>query len=204
MSLLQICGDFRQKLRLVSSPLWLLELKIRGFQTKAPILLVGQPICSRHPGSSISFGSGVTLDSAIRSNRLGGFSPCVVRTVTPTARIQLGDHVGLSNSVIVAGNSIEIGEHTILGSGVMILDNDFHSMGTGFTWVSECSKNSKPIKIGRGCFIGSRSMILKGVTLGDRAVIGAGAVVTKDVPAYSMAAGNPARVVRTFPNPNLQ
>jgi len=204
MSLLQFAGNFRQQLRLVSSPLWLLELKIRGVQIKAPIFLVGQPICSRHPGSFISFGSGVALDSAIRSNRLGGFSPCVVRTVTPTARIQLGDHVGLSNSVIVAGNSIEIGEHTILGSGVMILDNDFHSMGTGFTWVSECSKNSKPIKIGRGCFIGSRSMILKGVTLGDRAVIGAGAVVTKDVPAYSMAAGNPARVVRTFPNPNLQ
>jgi acetyltransferase-like isoleucine patch superfamily enzyme len=47
-------------------------------------------------------------------------------------------------------------------------------------------------------------MILKGVTLGDRAVIGAGAVVTKDVPAYSVAAGNPARIVRTIPNPNLQ
>jgi len=204
MSLLQIGGNFRQRLRMLSSPLWLLELRIRGVQTKAPIILIGQPICSRYPGSLISLGSGVTLDSAIRSNRLGGFSPCVVRTVTATARIQLGDRVGLSNSVIVAGNSIEIGEDTILGSGVMILDNDFHVMGTGFSWVSECSKNSKPIKIGRGCFIGSRSMILKGVTLGDRAVIGAGAVVTKDVPAYSMAAGNPARVVRMFPNPNLQ
>ena len=204
MSLLQIGGTFRQSLRMLTSPLWVLELRIRGVQIKAPITLVGQPICSRYPGSFISLGSGVTLDSAIRSNRLGGFSPCVVRTVTPTARIQLGDHVGLSNSVIVAGNSIEIGEHTILGSGVMILDNDFHAMGTGFSWVSECSKNSKPIKIVRGCFIGSRSMILKGVTLGDRAIIGAGAVVTKDVPAYSMAAGNPARIVRTFPNPNLQ
>ena len=204
MGLMQIAGNLRQYLRMASSPLWLLELKIRGVQTKAPINLVGQPICSRYPGSFISLGSGVTLDSAIRSNRLGGFSPCVVRTVTPTARILLGDHVGLSNSVIVAGNSIEIGEDTILGSGVMILDNDFHVMGTGFSWVSECSTNSKPIKIGRGCFIGSRSMILKGVTLGDRVVIGAGAVVTKDVPAYSMAAGNPARIVRTFPNPNLQ
>lgn len=204
MSLLQIAGSLRQSLRMVPSFLWLLELRMRGFQITLPITLVGQPICSRYPGSSISFGSGVALDSAIRSNRLGGFSPCVVRTVTPTARIQLGDRVGLSNSVIVAGNTIEIGQDTILGSGVMILDNDFHVMGTGFSWVSECSTNSKPIKIGRGCFIGSRSMILKGVTLGDRAVIGAGAVVTKDIPAYSMAAGNPARIVRTIPKPNLQ
>ena len=204
MGLMQIAGRLRQHLRMASSPLWLLELRMRGIQFTTPIALVGQPICSRYPGSFISLGSGVTLDSAIRSNRLGGFSPCVVRTVTPTARIQLGDRVGLSNSVIVAGSSIEIGEDTILGSGVMILDNDFHVMGTGFSWVSECSTNSKPIKIGRGCFIGSRSMILKGVTLGDRAIIGAGAVVTKDVPAYSMAAGNPARIVRTLPNPNLQ
>ena len=204
MGLMQIAGRLRQYLRMINSPLWLLELRIRGIQFTSPIALVGQPICSRYPGSFISLGSGVTLDSAIRSNRLGGFSPCVVRTVTPTARIRLGDRVGLSNSVIVAGNSIEIGEDTIIGSGVMILDNDFHVMGTGFSWVSECSTNSKPIKIGRGCFIGSRSMILKGVTLGDRAIIGAGAVVTKDVPAYSLAAGNPARIVRTIPNPNLQ
>jgi len=204
MTLLQIAGNCRQSLRLLPSFLWRLEFRIRGIQFTAPIHLVGQPICSRYPGSVISLGSGVALDSAIRSNRLGGFSPCVLRTVTPTARIRLGERVGLSNSVIVAGSSIEIGEDTILGSGVMILDNDFHIMGEGFSWVSECSKNSKPIKVGRGCFIGSRSMILKGVTLGDRAIIGAGAVVTKDVPAFSVAAGNPARIVRTFPNPNLQ
>ena len=203
MTLMQIAGNCRQSLRLLPSFLWTLEFRIRGIQFTAPILLVGQPICSRYPGSVISLGSGVALDSAIRSNRLGGFSPCVLRTVTPTASIRLGDRVGLSNSVIVAGDSIEIGEDTIIGSGVMILDNDFHAMGTGFSWLSECSKNSRPIKIGRGCFIGSRSMILKGVTLGDRAVIGAGAVVTKDVPAYSMAAGNPARIVRTIPKPNL-
>ena len=50
----------------------------------------------------------------------------------------------------------------------------------------------------------ARSIIVKGVTLGNRVVIGAGSVVTKDVPAYSIAAGNPARVVGTIPNPNLQ
>jgi acetyltransferase-like isoleucine patch superfamily enzyme len=50
----------------------------------------------------------------------------------------------------------------------------------------------------------ARSKILKGVTLGDRVIIGAGSVVTKDVPAYSIAAGNPARIVGAIPNTNLQ
>jgi acetyltransferase-like isoleucine patch superfamily enzyme len=119
--------------------------------------------------------------------------------MTSTARLSLGDRVGLSSSVIVAGNSIEIGEGTIFGAGAMVFDNDFHALGPEFSWLTEYSKNSKPVKIGRGCFIGARSLILKGVTLGDRVVIGAGSVVTKDVPAYSIAAGNPARIVGTIP-----
>ena len=203
MSLLQIAGQLRHLLRQLPSLLWLLELRIRGFQISSPVRLFGHPICSRYPGSVISLGSHVTLDSSARANPLGGSSPCVLRTMTSAAHLTLGDRVGLSSSVIVAGNSIEIGEDTILGAGSMVLDNDFHAPGPGFSWLTEYSKNSQPVKIGRGCFIGARSIILKGVTLGDRVVIGAGAVVTKDVPAYSMAAGNPARIVRTIPKPNL-
>ena len=204
MNLLQIAGQVRHSLRQLTSFLWFLELQMRGFQLSMPIRLFGHPICARYPGSHISLGSHVTLDSSARANPLGGSSRCVLRTMTSTARLTLGDRVGLSSSVIVAGNSIEIGEDTILGAGSMVLDNDFHAPGPGFSWLTEYSKNSKPVKIGRGCFIGARSIILKGVTLGDRVIIGAGSVVTKDVPAYSVAAGNPAHVVRTLPKPNLQ
>ena len=201
MSLLQIAGRFRHLLRQLPSLLWLLELQMRGFQISLPIRLFGHPICSRYPGSSISLGSHVTLDSSTRANPLGGSSPCVLRTMTSTARLTLGDRVGISGSIIVVGNSVQIGEDTILGAGCMVLDNDFHAPGLGFSWLTEYSKNSKPVKIGRGCFIGARSLILKGVTLGDRVVIGAGSVVTKDIPAHSIAAGNPARVVGTIPTP---
>ena len=167
----------------------------------SPVKLFGHPICSRYPGSSISLGLHVTLDSSTRANPLGGYSPCVLRTMTSTARLSLGDRVGLSSSIVVAGNSIEIGEDTILGAGSMVLDNDFHAPGSGFSWLTEYSKNSKPVRIGRGCFIGTRSIILKGVTLGDRVIIGAGTVVTKDIPAYSIAAGNPARIVGSIATP---
>ena len=200
MSLLQIAGQSRHFLRQLPSSLWLLELRMRGLQISMPIRLFGHPICSRYPGSSISLGSHVTLDSSTRANPLGASSPCVLRTMTSTARLTLGDRVGLSSSVIVAGNSVEIGEGTILGAGSMVFDNDFHALGPRFSWLTEYSKNSKPVKIGRGCFLGARSMILKGVTLGDRVIIGAGSVVTKDVPAYSIAAGNPARIVGSIPH----
>jgi len=201
MSLLQIAGQFRHSLRQLPSSLWLLELRMRGLQISMPIRLFGHPICSRYPGSSIFLGSHVTLDSSTRANPLGGSSPCVLRTMSPTAQLTLRDRVGISSSVIVAGNSIEIGEDTILGAGSMVLDNDFHNLGPGFSWLTEYSKNSKPVKIGRGCFIGARSIILKGVTLGDRVIIGAGSVVTKDIPAYSIAAGNPARIVGSIATP---
>ena len=204
MGWMQTAGQIRHLFRCLPSFLWWIELRFRGLQISLPIHLFGHPICSRYPGSYISLGSHVILDSSARANPLGGSSPCVLRTMTSTARLTLGDRVGLSSSVIVAGNSIQIGDDTILGAGAMVLDNDFHAPGVGFSWLTEYSKNSKPVTIGRGCFIGARSIILKAVTLGDRVVIGAGAVVTKDVPAYSMAAGNPARIVRTLPNPNLQ
>ena len=196
----QIAGRLRHRLRQLPSLLWLLELKIRGVQLHPPIHLIGHPVSSRFPGSSISIGTSVTLDSSVRNNPLGGSSPCVLRTVTPTAILRLGDRAGLSSSAIISGNSIEIGEETILGAGCMVVDNDFHSPGPGFAWLTESFKNSKPVKIGRGCFIGARSIILKGVTLGDRVIVGAGSIVTKDFPAFSIVAGNPARIIGSVPN----
>jgi acetyltransferase-like isoleucine patch superfamily enzyme len=115
------------------------------------------------------------------------------------ARIILGDRVGLSSATIVAGNSIEIGSETLLGAGCMVLDNDFHTPGENFTWKTEYSSNSRPVSIGRGCFIGARAIILKGVTLGDGVVVGAGAVVTRSFPSGSVIGGNPASLLQSRP-----
>jgi acetyltransferase-like isoleucine patch superfamily enzyme len=77
----------------------------------------------------------------------------------------------------------------------MIFDNDFHSPFGEWSWGDATPDNPKPVLIGRGVFIGTRAIILKGVTIGDRARVGAGAVVTKDVPAGRTAGGNPARIL---------
>lgn len=139
------------------------------------------------------FGDGVRVLSSLRSNPLGCPHPCILRATASGAELILGSNVGLSGAVLCAAASIKIGEGTILGSGAMIIDNDFHFPVGEWGWGGETA-NAQPITIGRGVFIGTRAIILKGVSIGDRAMIGAGAVVTQDVAPGHVAVGNPARV----------
>lgn len=79
---------------------------------------------------------------------------------------------------------IHIGEESYIASGTRILTHDY------------CTNRHEATHIGRRCFIGTDALILCGTTIGDHAVVGAGAVVTKDVPPNTIVAGNPARVIR--------
>lgn len=89
----------------------------------------------------------------------------------------------------------------MIGGNCKIIDNDFHP-------VDISSRNSdikekigtKPIKIGKNCFIGCNSIILKGTTLGDGCVVGAGAVVCGNFEENSIIAGNPAKVIKKINN----
>lgn len=177
------------------SRLWVWEARFKGVEFRGPVQFFGRPLISVAPGSWLVLGAGVTVNSAVRSNVLGCFQPSVLRTLEPGAELVLGDRAGLSGAVVCAGLSIRIGENTLLGSGAMVLDNDFHARTGELDWRNECRANAKPIVIGRGVFIGARAIVLKGVTIGDGAVVGAGAVVSKDVPPGAVAVGNPARVL---------
>ncbi len=88
---------------------------------------------------------------------------------------------------------MQIGDGCQIGSYACLMDNDYHS-------VEDRNKpgESRPIVLGRNVWLGVRVIVLKGVTIGENAVIGAGSVVTKDIPADCVAAGVPARVIRTF------
>lgn len=193
----QTIGIWKHRFRLFPGHLWRCELRLVGVTSASPPILCGRPIVSRFEGSTIEFGRTVCLDSSRRNNPLGGEKPCVLRTMNKQARILLGDRVGLSSATIVSGNSIQIGSDTLLGAGCMILDNDFHVPSGSFAWKTEYSSNSRPVSIGRGCFIGARAIILKGVTLGDRVVVGAGAVVTRSFPSGSVIGGNPAGLLQS-------
>jgi acetyltransferase-like isoleucine patch superfamily enzyme len=193
----QTIGPLKHRLRMLPNFLWQWELALIGVRSASPPILCGRPFVSRLEGSEISLGREVRIDSSKRANPLGGEKPCVLRTMTPSAKIVLGDCVGLSSATLVCGNSIRIGSDTLLGAGCMILDNDFHVPSEGFAWKTEYSSNSRPVSIGRGCFVGARAIILKGVTLGDRVVVGAGAVVTRSFPSGSVIGGNPATLLHS-------
>lgn len=175
--------------------IWLAELRLRGVLLGERVICHGRPYVARARGSRVAVGTGVCLNSALRGNPLGNARPATLCTTQAEAEIVLGPHVGISGCVIVAARSICIGEGTFIGADAMIFDNDFHAPEGDFRWGPPTPENPRPVRIGRGVFIGTRALVLKGVTIGDRAVVGAGAVVTKDVPARARAVGNPARLL---------
>ena len=189
----QIVGLGISHVRTMIGLLWRWEAKLKGAQFEGSSHFEGRPIISVAAESKMMLGRGLNLASATRANPLACFQPCVLRTLAPGAELITAANVGLSGTVVCAGKSIRIGRGTIAGSGAMILDNDFHRFDAAAGWVNECVSNARPVQIGEFVFIGARAIILKGVTIGDRSIIGAGAVVTRDVPPDHIAAGNPAR-----------
>lgn len=171
-------------------------LRLRGVEVGAGFTCIGRPGINRSRGSRIILGDRVTLCSGGMANPVAEGGRCRLATLANGAVIQLSDVVGLSSTLICAATKVEIGAGTMIGGGSMILDTDFHPRNPDGTWGTNAALVSKPVRIGRNCFIGARAIILKGVTLGDGVVVGAGAVVSRDVPSGAVVAGNPARVVR--------
>ena len=160
--------------------------------------LNGRPLFRRISGGTIEIGERFCAHSISRFNAIGVSQPVILTTVYPHSVIKIGDDVGLSGCSITAVQSVTIGDRVLVGSGALIIDNDAHPVAPEGRRYSR-DIPSAPIAIGSDVFIGARAIILKGVHIGDGSIIGAGAVVTKDVAAYSIAAGNPARIVGTIP-----
>lgn len=98
----------------------------------------------------------------------------------------------MSSSRLIAYRGITVGEATLIGAGCLICDSDMHELPLGSTH----PVNTAPIHIGDHVFIGANCTILKGVTIGDGAVIGAHSLVNGNIPPGALAAGTPATVKR--------
>ena len=131
----------------------------------------------------------------MRWNTFGIIQPNVLNVRNPGAKIIMGDNVGISGSTISARQSIIIGNNVLIGSGCVICDNDAHPIHP-MNRQDDRKTEVSPIVIGDDVFVGARCIILKGVTIGRGSVIGAGSVVTKDVPPMCIYAGNPAKFIK--------
>lgn len=146
-------------------------------------------------GGTLKVGANSMINCRILFDAIGG-------------NVTIGNRCFIGASLLVCHTALTLGDDILISWGVTIVDHDSHSL----YWEERCDDVSnwmrghknwdhvsvKPVTIGNKAWIGFGASILKGVTVGEGAVVAANAVVTRDVPPYAVVAGNPARIVRTL------
>ncbi len=151
-------------------------------------------ICVQNRNGAIRIGSRCVFNSGKGHNLIGGDTVC--RLVVDGGYLQIGDRVGISNSTIVSRKKVVIEDDVFIGGSCKIYDHDFHPIDYKKRIMFLEEIQSAPVVIKKGAFIGAHTIILKGVTVGERAVIGAGSVVTRDIPEDEIWAGNPVQFIK--------
>lgn len=153
------------------------------------------PIIRKHPDATITIGSNFVACGDPKKNSIGVFQKVILNALEKGAYLSIGSNVGVSGATISCENKISIGNNVLIGSGVLITDSDAHPIHPSLRNNREHIKTA-PILIEDDVFIGARSIVLKGVRIGKGSVIGAGSVVSQNIPPMCIAAGNPAKVIK--------
>ena len=151
---------------------------------------------------TLKIGSGVVFNCGKNNNAIGGDTIMRLYVIRKDATLKIGNYVGVSNSTIYCSNSIIIEDNVLIGGGCKLYDFDFHAIDA--TSRISAFKNKKPdekamtapILIKNGAWIGGHCIVLKGVSIGVNSIIGAGSVVTKNIPDNEIWAGNPIKFLR--------
>lgn len=139
--------------------------------------------------SEISIGDNCLFYNSHNDNWIGIYCPCIISTLTKGAKLEIGDNCGMSGTVVGCAKHIKIGNNVRCGANTLITDTDWH------TDDPRTGKN-KEVIIEDNVWLGYGVKVLKGVHIGENSVIGAGSIVTRDIPANVIAAGNPCKVVK--------
>jgi len=176
--------------------MWLVGASVGG-----GLVATGPVILRVHPLGRLAIGDNCRFNSGSSVNLVGGYRRMVI-WVGRGGCLNIGNRVGLSNCTLVALLSIEIGDDVMIGGDATLVDSDFHSLeATSRLQRPDLGVQHRRVRIGAKAFIGMGSTILKGSQIGSEAVVGAGAVVTRDVPDGEIWAGNPASKIRRVPVP---
>lgn len=169
-----------------------LYLRIQGYRIGKKVTFQNYPIIESINGSKITIGDNVVICSDSKFTALGINHKVIIRTLTSAAKIYIGNNCGISGATICAAEEIKIGENTMLGANVSIMDTDFHPIQHKNRRYNKEWTNVKcrPVNIGNNVFIGTNAIILKGVSIGDNSIIAAGAIISKNIPANVIAYPN--------------
>ena len=144
----------------------------------------------RGPGR-VTVGDHVMFDNATgHDNRL--------LTFTGSARLSIGNDCYVNGAEIACRDEVTIGDRCILAE-CLIMDTEFHSV-TADRHDRTAAVRTAPVRLGRNVWLANKVIVLRGVTIGENSVVGAGSVVTRDVPPDVVVAGNPARIVKQLIN----
>ncbi len=171
---------------------------VNGIEIPKKWTTMGIPVVNVNLKGFCRIGSNFAMHSGRKYNIIGRQQKCYF-IVGPGAMLEIGNNVGISCTAIVCHRKIVIGNDVKIGGNVVIYDTDFHSLDARErNAIPESTANIRTaeVVIGDGVFIGAHSTILKGVSIGQNAIIGAGSIVTKTVPENELWAGNPAKFIK--------
>ena len=164
-------------------------LRAKGVKVGKSCLFGGFLRVSKCKDSVIKVGSNCRFMSKTIGNSIGINHLCMLTTQSPMTTISIGDNCGFSGTSIWCFDKITIGNNVRIGANVLIMDGDAHQNDPR-------AGNNAPIEIQDNVWIGANVMVLKGVTIGRNSLIGAGSIVVKDIPANTIAVGNPCKPIR--------
>lgn len=144
----------------------------------------------------ISIGDNFMMTSGEHINPISANLHGSFFTDSPNARIYIGNNVGMSSTRMWIHDGLTIGNNVKIGGGVLLIDTDCHPIDYSIRRTSNDETSSAPIVIEDDVWVGAQSIVLKGVTIGARSIIGAGSVVTKSIPSDCIACGNPCKVIK--------
>lgn len=187
---------FKRVRNRLSSYYNLLRLWLYGVEHGRHCVIHGHLYIRLFPTAKVTIGDNLYLSSGGGINALCANKQGTIYA-TENATITIGNNVGMSSPVLWAHKSIAIGNHVKIGANSILIDTDSHNLnymirrGQWTDWGV-----AKPIVIEDDVMIGVNCIILKGVTIGARSIVAAGAVVTKSFPSDCIIGGNPAKIIR--------
>lgn len=166
-----------------------LNLRFKGISYGKHIRFYGYAKFKRSNEGRIHIGKSCVFRSSGTSNLIGINRPCIITALSPASELIIGDNCGFSGTVVGCFDRIVIGNSVRFGANTLITDSDWHPEDPR-------SSRPRPITIEDNVWLGVNVTVLKGVTIGPNTIIGAGSVVTKNIPGNAIAAGNPCRVIK--------